>query len=72
MPSVAEYQQKYDEISEICKAAKNDFSMSNAEKRRIATEYEAARTTVVKIRPNIDAAARTGSMEVPAIQQRKV
>lgn len=40
---MAEYQQKYDEISEICKAAKNDFSMSNAEKRRIATEYEAAR-----------------------------
>ena len=43
MPSIADYQKKYDEISEIRQAAKKDFSMSNAEKRRIAQEYEAAR-----------------------------
>lgn len=42
MPSVAEYQGKYDEISKIRQAAKTDYSMSNAEKRRIAKEYRAA------------------------------
>ncbi|KAM3426035.1 hypothetical protein NHJ13734_009712 [Beauveria thailandica] len=42
MPSVAEYQQKYDEISEIRQAAKKDFSMSNAKKREIAEQYKAA------------------------------
>lgn len=41
MPSVADYQKKYDEISEIRQAAKKDFSMSNAEKRKIAEEYKA-------------------------------
>lgn len=43
MPSVAEYQQKYDEISEIRQAAKTDFSMSNAKKREIAEQFTAAR-----------------------------
>ena len=33
MPTVAEYQQKYDEISAIRQAAKSDFSMSNAKKQ---------------------------------------
>ncbi|KAJ2971346.1 hypothetical protein NQ176_g7740 [Zarea fungicola] len=43
MPSVAEYQQKYDEISEIRQAAKSDFSISNAGKREIAEQFTAAR-----------------------------
>jgi hypothetical protein len=42
MPSIAEYQQKYDEISEIRQAAKKDFSISNAKKREIAEEYKTA------------------------------
>ncbi|KAM5347338.1 hypothetical protein ACJ41O_010343 [Fusarium nematophilum] len=43
MPTVAEYQEKYDEISKIRQAAKRDFSMSNAEKQRKAEEYKTAR-----------------------------
>ena len=43
MPSVAEHQKKFDEISEIRQAAKKDFSLSNAKKREIAEEYAAAR-----------------------------
>ena len=43
MPSVAEYQKKYDEICEIREATKKDFSMSNADKRKIAREYSIAR-----------------------------
>jgi hypothetical protein len=42
MLSVAEYQKKFDEISAIRQAAKNDYSMSNAKKREIAEEYRAA------------------------------
>ncbi|EJP66483.1 protein kinase domain protein [Beauveria bassiana ARSEF 2860] len=43
MLSVAEYQSKYDEISEIRLAAKKDFSMSNAKKREISQQFKAAR-----------------------------
>jgi len=42
MSSVAKYQKKYDEISEIRQTAKTDFSMSNAKKRQIAEQYTAA------------------------------
>ena len=41
--SVADYQSKFDEISAIRQAAKNDRSMSNDEKRQIAVEFTAAR-----------------------------
>lgn len=41
--TVADYQAKFDEISAICEAAKNDWSMSNDEKRQIAREFSAAR-----------------------------
>jgi hypothetical protein len=43
MPTVAEYQSKFDEISKIRQAAKRDFFMSNDEKRKIAREYTAIR-----------------------------
>ncbi len=39
MPSVAEYQKKYNEISEIQQATKIDYSISNAKKRQRAEEY---------------------------------
>lgn len=42
MPSVAEYQQKFDEISAIRQAAKNDYSIPNSKRREIAEEYRAA------------------------------
>lgn len=43
MLSVADYQKKFDEISEIRQAAKNDYTISNARKREIAEEFSAAR-----------------------------
>lgn len=42
MLSVADYQKKYDEISAIRQAAKSDWTISNARKREIAHEYQAA------------------------------
>ncbi|KAM3444439.1 hypothetical protein NHJ13734_001406 [Beauveria thailandica] len=42
MLSVAEYQSRYDEISELCRAAKKYFSMSNAKKRKISEQFKAA------------------------------
>ncbi|KAM3456843.1 hypothetical protein MY3296_001501 [Beauveria thailandica] len=42
MLSVAEYQSRYDEISELRRAAKKDFSMSNAKKREISEQFKAA------------------------------
>ncbi|KAM3550740.1 hypothetical protein MY1884_002754 [Beauveria asiatica] len=41
MLSVAEYQSRYDEISELRRAAKY-FSMSNAKKRKISGKFKAA------------------------------
>lgn len=58
MPSVAEYQQKYDEISAIRQAAKSDYSLSNARKREIARAYTAARNDLVAASKAAMAAAR--------------
>lgn len=41
MPTVAELQEKYNEISKIRRAAKTDYSMSNTKKCQIAEEYTA-------------------------------
>jgi outer membrane murein-binding lipoprotein Lpp len=42
MSTVAELQEKYDEISAVRQAAKSDFSISNARKQEIAEQYGAA------------------------------
>ena len=41
--SVADLQKKYDEISAIREAAKNNYSITNHEKREIAKKFERAR-----------------------------
>lgn len=41
--TVADYQAKLDEISAIRQAAKNDWSLSNNQKRQIALEFRVAR-----------------------------
>lgn len=42
MFTVTEYQQKFDEISEICRQQKSDFTMSNAKKRELYEQYRLA------------------------------